>query len=74
LDLTMGFPRLLAKEGDTQGNKGQTTLTTLLRGLRTIWMPTEGLRLMASLRPLGGTPAPTLSRRFQVRGANGDRY
>jgi hypothetical protein len=24
--------------------------------------------------PLGGTPAPTLSRRFQVRGANGYRH
>jgi hypothetical protein len=24
---------------------------------------------MASLRPLRGTPAPTLSRRFQVRGS-----
>ena len=26
---------------------------------------------MASRGPQGGTPAPTLSRRFQVRGANG---
>jgi len=32
-------------------------------------MLTEGLRLLASLGPLGGTPAPTLSRRFQGSGS-----
>ena len=47
---------------------------TFLQGSPTIWMLTRGLRLMASCGPLGGTPAPTLSRRFQVRGANGYRY
>jgi hypothetical protein len=46
--------------------------STLLEGLRTIWMPTGGLRLMASCA-FARQPRPDLRRRFQVRGANGDR-
>jgi len=34
--------------------------STLLQGSLTIWMPTEGLRLVASGGPQGGAPAPGL--------------
>jgi hypothetical protein len=48
--------------------------STLLEGSPTIWTPTEGLRLVASCGPSGGTPAPSLSRRYQTRGAKGYRF
>ena len=43
--------------------------STLLQGPPTIWTPTEGMRLLASRGPQGGTPAPTLSRRFRSSGS-----
>ena len=42
--------------------------STLLQGQPNIWTPTEGLRLLASRGPQGGTPAPTLRRRFRCSG------
>jgi hypothetical protein len=33
--------------------------STLLQRPPTIWTPTEGMRLLASRGPQGGTPAPT---------------
>src|SRR5215475_11699889 len=43
--------------------------STLLQGSLTIWMPTEGLRLVASGGPQGGAPTPGLSRRQQTAGS-----
>src|SRR6476620_2761797 len=46
-----------------------TADSTLLQCSPTIWAPTEGLRLVASCGPQGGTPAPRLSRRHQTTGS-----
>jgi hypothetical protein len=63
----------VTQQSRTEKTESNEDDSTLLKGSRTISMPTGGLRLMASCA-FARHPRPDLSRRFQVRGANGDRY